>query len=232
MNILLAEDDEVSRQSICEFLCELGHQVIPCENGLQAWEAYREQLFNLVLTDIKMPQMNGINLLQKIKAASNDHEVDVILFTGHGDLNSAITALRLGASDYLLKPIKVLELADIIQRVVEKQARKQSLKFTTEQFVTEEGTITKKHSLNQKEHHKIFTKIIGIGDVGIFSEAMRKIFFETLKLHQDRDIPVLIEGETGTGKEVIARLIHYGDSDNEPPFIDINCAALTQFVRK
>ena len=117
IDILLVEDDTSSRKRLGVFLSKLGHNVVECDNGYLALEALMSKPFHLVLSDIKMPRMSGLELLRTISSLPQYKEVKVILFTGHGDVELAVEALRAGASDYLLKPINIAELVEVIERI-------------------------------------------------------------------------------------------------------------------
>lgn len=227
MKILLVDDDQDSRTYIGEFLSELGHAVVVCEDGDAALKAFDAGFFHLVLSDIKMPRVSGIELLQRLAARPDRQDFDVVLFTGHGDVHTAVEALRAGAYDYLLKPINVEELAAVTERVAERQALRRENRVLNEKFEVKvkEATEETRHELFRLR--QAYLKSVGLGELGIFSEPMKEVVRQARKLHTDRSIPVLISGETGTGKELIARYIHYQSGDAANPFIDLNCAALT-----
>ncbi len=227
MRILLIDDEELSLQAIYGFLThQLGHDVTRCDNGSEALKLYQDNPFPLVISDIRLPGINGIELSRYITGLPQSRFTDIVLITGYGNMDSAIQAMRAGAYDYLLKPIDVEELASIVLRVQEHIS------------LLKENTDLKKH-FDQKlyqattevreKYERIqsaYSKIVGLGDIGIYSAKMREIRDLVVKLHQDRAIPILIEGETGTGKEVVARMIHYGNGDITTPFISINCSAI------
>ena len=121
MNILLVDDDRDSVRSVRRFLTKIGHQVSECSSALQALEQLQAANFPLVISDIRMPGLTGLELLRTIKAGERGRETEVVLFTGYGNMDTAIQALRLGAYDYLLKPINVEELAILVERVAERQ---------------------------------------------------------------------------------------------------------------
>lgn len=212
MKILLAEDNEKSREYLSDFLNQGGHSVTTAENGRQALDYFKTRLFDLVITDIKMPELTGIEFLRQISVYKNERDYDVIIFTAYGDMETAIEALRMGVSDYLQKPVDIEVLADVIRRIEEKRANR-----IPKQADKAVPTRTSGHS----------PLVPGIGPIGIYSQAMKNIVEMAAKFHGDRSIPVLILGETGTGKEVVAKLIHYDNSDIQEPFVDINCANLT-----
>ena len=119
MNILLVDDDKNIRHSLQRFLRELGHNPTACTSGDEALQVFSSGDFPLVISDVKMPGISGIELLQAIR--SLDQETDVVLITAHDDTALAVSALKAGAHDYLLKPINVAELAALTERVAEHQ---------------------------------------------------------------------------------------------------------------
>ncbi|MDA8097287.1 MAG: response regulator [Clostridia bacterium] len=132
LNILLVDDEHESRASLVEFLRDIGYEVTECANGADALQAFANREFHLVLSDIRMPRMSGNELLREIRSRSED--VDVVLFTGYGDMDSAIEALRLGAYDYLLKPVNIKELVSVAEQVAEHQALKRENKILNTKF--------------------------------------------------------------------------------------------------
>ncbi|MHB1418770.1 MAG: sigma-54-dependent transcriptional regulator [Bacillota bacterium] len=227
LNILIVDDDQESRSSVANFLRELGHQVNECSDGTEALSAYSRDDYPMVLSDIKMSGMTGLELLRSISSQPGGNGTDVVLYTGYGNMETAVAALRAGAYDYLLKPINIVELAAITERIVEHQALRRENKRLTEQFDDELQAATKETQQQLSHLKKTAFQLAGLGQVGLFSEAMRRMAEQASKYHVERSIPVLIEGETGTGKEVIAKIIHFGNMDEIGPFVDINCAALT-----
>ncbi|AEG59092.1 sigma-54-dependent transcriptional regulator [Desulforamulus ruminis] len=227
MNILLVDDDQDSRACVGNFLREMGHRVMECDSGRSALNLIASGDFSMVLSDIKMPGMSGIELLKNISFLPEGKKVDVVLFTGHGDMETAIEALRAGAYDYLLKPINVEELAAITERIADYQALRRENMILTKHFEDKLKAETEETRRQLSKLKETLARSMGLGNIGFFSETMQRIAEQANKYHTDRSIPVLIQGETGTGKEVIAKLIHYGESWENRPFVDINCAALT-----
>ncbi|MZP30291.1 response regulator [Heliobacterium undosum] len=223
MNILLVDDDLDSRACIGDFLRDLGHAVDECDNGREALTRYYQGAYAMVLSDIRMPLLSGLDLLQTIMAQPSGQDTAVVLFTGHGDVESAVSALRAGASDYLLKPINVEQLAVITERIAARQVWNPKPRRSSGVAPVE----VKEAIVTEPGQTRVVIHSATLSGIGIFSETMRSIVQSALKFHTDRSIPVLIERETGTGKEVISRLIHFGSIEESAPFIDINCAALT-----
>lgn len=226
MNIMLVDDDQWNREIIAGVLRDLGHEVLECGNGKEALACFRNGRFHMVLSDLKMPHMSGLALLQAIKALPEGENTDVVLFTGYADVTSAIDALRSGAYDYILKPIHAEELIAITEKIADHQALLYQNKVLTENFAAEVDAATQEAREQLNQLKKVVAKSLGVGEVGVFSEAMEKVVELAQKYAEDRSIPVLIQGETGTGKEVIARIIHYGNLQGVSPFVDVNCAAL------
>jgi DNA-binding NtrC family response regulator len=228
MNILLVDDDLSSRKSTAHFLTNyLGHQVTECSNGNEALEFLEKEEFPMLLTDIRMPELNGIELLKKVKSDPRRETIYVVIITGYGELSTAIEALRNGAYDYLLKPVNVEELAAIVEKIAEHQhLLRENREFKTN-FQAKLDESTKEIESQLKDLQSVYADIVGVGKVGIFSDKMKKIARLTEKYHKDRTIPVLIQGETGTGKEIIARMIHYNKGQVTAPFICINCSAIS-----
>lgn len=228
MNILIVDDDISSGSAVADFIEEqLGHKIKLCHNGNDALEILKNEEYQMVITDMKMPGISGIDLLKNIKSLPYGDSIEVIIMTGFADLNSSIDALRYKAFDYLLKPVNVEELAILIERVAE------NIKLKDNNIL--DSNIDNQNSNNKKEtsqrinyYESTIRDIPTVGKVGIFSESMRAVVKMAEQFHEDRSIPVLVEGETGTGKEVMARLVHFGkQSDLLQPFISINCSAIS-----
>lgn len=230
MNILLVDDDTGSRAGVAKFLLKMGHQVTECRDGEEALATYIAGDFPMVLSDIRMPKLSGLELLRRIVALPSK-KADVVLFTGHGDMETAIEALRAGAYDYLLKPINVSELAAITDRIAEHQSLLRENKVLTERFSEEVRAATEDTRQELTRLKKIVLQANGLENIGFFSKEMQNIIKQAQKHNENRFIPVLIEGETGAGKEIISRIIHFGnlsgDMLKQEPFIDVNCAAIT-----
>lgn len=226
MNILLVDDESNSRESVAEFLFELGHQVKQADNAGTAYKYFLEEEYPLVITDIRMPGMDGIEFLQRLKEIKQKN-VDVIVYTGHGDIDTAIAALRYGAYDYLQKPINVSELALLVEKCAEHQHLLSENQKLNSQFEQSVSKATSSIKTELEDYKSAYLKKEGILDIIGASEQIKQVIETALLFHQDKGVPVIIEGETGTGKELVAKLIHYGDTVIKDPFIDINCAAIS-----
>lgn len=227
MKILLVDDDIDSRHSLSKFLVQLGHHVIECDNGQDALAMLKNEAVHLVLSDIRMPCIDGYELLKRIKKSRFLKGIIVVLFTGYGNVKSAVDALKNGAYDYLLKPVNLEELSAILERITEYLALKQENVQLTENFDQHVKEATEGIKKELDELRKAYAREVGTAEIGIFSGKLRQVFRMAKKLHANRDIPVLIEGETGTGKEVVARFIHYGEGNVTSPFVGLNCAAIS-----
>lgn len=228
MKILLVDDEVHSRDAMRWFLKRQQHEVVEFSNGKDALKNYVPEEYTLVLSDIQMPDMTGIELAGEIKKNPQSWQTDIVLFTGHADMQSVVAALRAGVYDYLEKPMNVEELASVLDRVAEHQALLRENKTLTEKFEAEVNAATEATRRELADMKQILAQSM-LGSIGVFSPCMKAIVYQAQQLQGERSIPVLIEGETGTGKEIIARIIHYGSKIGEvepSAFVDINCAAL------
>lgn len=226
MRIMVVDDNDESLQSLCMVLGDLGHDPHPFPDPRGALEAAKSAFYPLIITDIRMPHLDGMELLSLLREDEIAAESDVVLITGHGDMQTAIDALRLGAYDYLNKPINARELAVVVERSAEHQAlllENLELKTKLDEKVAE---ATRDVVKSLEEAKSRLRQVTGIGEIVASSPMMRKLVEEALIIHANPSVPVLIEGETGTGKEVVARLVHHGEGVSAEPFIAINCAAI------
>lgn len=201
MDILVADDEEPIRKLIGRVLEAQSHRVFLAENGNKALSLACQEPVDVVITDLRMPEMDGLELLGALKSQNPD--VDVILMTGYSDLESAIQALRLRAYDYLLKPLNLEYLRHLIERVAEKRS-------------LQKENIVLKGRLRRLQR--------GNGFVGT-SPQVHEIL-EIIEQVAQKDSTVLVQGESGTGKELIARLIHTKSSRKNKPFVPVNCGAI------
>ena len=201
--ILVVDDEDIIRESLTFVLKKEGYYVQEAENGLAAYNKLLEETFDLVITDLEMPEMKGIELLEEIKKLNI--QTSVIIITAFGSLDTAICALRSGASDYLLKPVEFDELLIKIRRL-----------FDVKNLLLENRLLRKEVQRNFD-----FENIIGK------SPAIKKIY-EMIQTVAETDTTVLITGKSGTGKELVARALHYNSKRRSKPLIAVNCGTITE----
>ncbi|OGW22646.1 MAG: hypothetical protein A2077_00325 [Nitrospirae bacterium GWC2_46_6] len=201
--ILIVEDEETLRTSLKRVLSKENYDVAGSGSAEDALEMLGKSAYDLVITDIILPGINGIELLRKIREKS--HEQVVIVITAYGSLETAVEAIRAGAYDYVVKPIIHEEIKQIVKNALKQRA------------LQIENTLLKK----QIERHYDFSRIIGE------NSSMQKILAEVKKIADARS-NVLLLGETGTGKELIARAVHFNSNRADKPFIPINCSAIPE----
>ncbi|MEM7247269.1 MAG: sigma-54 dependent transcriptional regulator [Acidobacteriota bacterium] len=198
--ILIADDEEGIRLFLSEVLAEEGHEVTTAEDGAVALELLQARGFDLLLTDLSMPRMDGLELLRRAK--DEQPELEVILLTAHGSVDSAVEAMRLGAFDYLQKP---LSGPDELRLLAARALERRSL------IASRERADRMSSSLPSLTH--------GAPSMEPVVEALRKV--------ARTEATVLLEGESGTGKEVAARTLHDWSARRDGPFVAVNCAAIS-----
>jgi two-component system response regulator PilR (NtrC family) len=209
-NVLVVDDEQGMRQLLSLVFGRGGHQVRAAENGRRALELLREQAADLIVSDVRMPDMGGIELLRGARALLPD--VGVVLMTAFATVETAREAFKLGADDFIQKPFDVDELKLIVEKTLERL----TLKKENESLKTENEALLK----TQRERGRL-DQIIGR------SERMQAVYqmIETVAAVQST---VLITGESGTGKELVARAIHNLSPRADKPFVSINCGAFTE----
>jgi len=227
MNIAIVDDDPRILASLVKFLSSIDHHVFSFERAADAMQTIQAGDIQLVLSDISMPGMDGFALLDAIKGAPHLRGIPVILFTGKGEVKDAVNAMKKGAYDYLLKPIDLNELMLLIERIGEYLSLRQENAELRNRFDEKVEQTTRELRDRYEVLQKQFARQVGMEGIGVFSAAMRRVFEMAARFHADPSIPVLIEGETGTGKEVVARYIHYGPEMSPQPFVDLNCASIS-----
>ncbi|MCX5854664.1 MAG: sigma-54 dependent transcriptional regulator [Deltaproteobacteria bacterium] len=203
VKILIAEDHDVSRENLAELLTQSGYSVTAAENGRVAMDALTEDKYDLIITDLRMPRVDGLELLKFTKEMNPENVV--IMITGYGTVNTAVDAMKLGAFDFIIKPLK----DDLVKLTVSRALSYVKLK--------EENIALKGHLKDKYD----FGKMIG------YSDCMKKVF-DTIEKVSASDSTILIHGESGTGKELVARAIHFNSDRKTQPLIPVNCGAIPE----
>jgi DNA-binding NtrC family response regulator len=204
--ILFVDDDRDILAMVEQYLTIKGYDVTTVDNGIEAVGIVKEKEIDIVFTDYKMPEFNGLELLVAIKKYRP--QTEVIIVTGYGSMESAIQAMKFGSYDYLQKPFKLDHLKLIIDRIVE------------EKKIKDKAQLIRKIS---KERHQ-YGKLVGL------CPKMREIY-EVIDTISIENPMVLVHGESGTGKELTARTIHDNSDRKAMPFILANCNSLTQATK-
>jgi len=201
--ILVVDDEEIVIQSCLRILSRGGFQADAARDGLEALRAVDENGYDVLILDIKMPKMNGMEVLQRVKEAHPD--IDVIMITGLHEIETAVQAMKLGAFDYLPKPFEPEELELVVDRAFE---RRQLL----------QENISLKSAVSAKYR---FENIIG-------SSPQMQAVYRLIARCAPTNSTVILRGESGTGKELIARAIHYNSLRKDRPFVTVDCTALSE----
>jgi two-component system response regulator AtoC len=200
-SILVVDDDSLMRDSLNETLCRVGFNVELAGTGEEALEKISKTEYDIVLSDIRMPNVGGMELLQAVK--QHLPGAKVVMMTAYGTVQNAVEAMKLGAFEYVMKPFSIDEIELVVKRALDQKKLELENQLLRSEVIGRYG----------------FDNIIGK------TPQMQKIF-ELVEGVADTKATVLITGESGTGKELIAKAIHYHSSRRENPFIRINCAAL------
>ncbi len=199
--IVVTEDDHVQREIISDILEQSGYTVCACADGSTALETIQDMPCDVLLTDMKMPNMDGLELLRRARSLAPD--LDVVVMTAHATIKTAVTAIKEGAADYLEKPFDKDELLLVMARTCERN--------------------------ELRRHNRMLTRLVddavSLGNIVGNSAAMRDVFERTRRAVAVSS-NVLIQGESGTGKELIARHIHFSGPRAKKPFVVVNCAAI------
>jgi two-component system response regulator AtoC len=200
--VLIVDDERKMRRLLQILLEQMGLESVPAANGEEALERFRTEKVDVVLTDLKMPGMSGVDLLAKIRAV--DADVPVIVLTAHGTVQTAVAAMKQGAFDYILKPFDVQAIELVIRNALEMGRYRTENRFLKEQVST-----------------TAFEDLVG------GSPAMQTVY-ELVRQVAPAKTAVLITGETGTGKELVARAVHNLSPRRDKLFVPLNCAAIPQ----
>ena len=201
--ILIVEDNELSRQNLSELMLSSGYDVKAVEDGREAMTAFLEDHYDITVTDLKMPHVDGLELLRFAKEMNPDHVV--IIITGYGTVSNAVEAMKLGAFDFIAKPLK----DDLVKITVQRAVSYAQLKA---------------ENIHLRDHLK---EKYDLGKLLGYSDCMKKVF-GTIEKVADSDSTVLIYGESGTGKELVAKAIHFNSSRRNHPLVPVNCGAIPE----
>ncbi len=201
--ILIVDDEKIVRESLFHWFEDDNYEVDTAEDGETALQKYEKDKYDLLLVDMKMPGMSGLDLLSKIKEI--DKDALIILITAFASVPTAITALKNGAFDYVTKPVDPDELAHLVNKALEQRA----LKIENIQLKENIDEIIKPDNL--------------IGE----SFQMKKVY-ELVQSVAGTDTTIIIRGESGTGKELVAKAVHINSSRKYFPIITVNCGALAE----
>jgi len=202
IEILVVDDEDATRRLCCDVATEAGYRASAVPTTEAALEILDEEPVDIVLTDLRVPQLGGIELLKRIR--EHYAETAVIVLTQYGTIDTAVEATRLGAADYVTKPFRIDDLRSKLNRLV------RSLEMDNENRVLREQLRTRRD----------FGGLIG------FSQKMQRVY-KLIEKVSKHNYPVLVLGESGTGKELVARSIHYMGSRQNKPFVPVDCSALT-----
>jgi DNA-binding NtrC family response regulator len=206
LDILIVEDERSQREMLRDFLTKEGHRVAEAKNGEQAVNLILGKSLDLALIDFRMPGLNGLEVLKEAKRLNP--ELDVIMVTAYGTIETAVDAMKAGAMDYITKPIDLEELLLLIERAAQHRT------------LVRENEMLRRHL-----HEKGITQ-----EQIIFKSAKMAELINLASRIADSKASVLVQGESGTGKELFARLIHTLSSRSHKPLITVNCGALPESV--
>ncbi len=199
--LLIIDDERGIRNTLREILADEGHEVEVAENGKQGLEMAQAKAYDLIFSDIKMPEMDGLEVLKALKEGEEPVETPVVMISGHGDVETAVQALKAGAYDFLLKPLDLNRILITTKNALESKNLKQETKQLRRKVVAKGATM-----------------------VGESAAIMR--VRDIINKVAPTEARVLITGPNGTGKEVVAHLIHEGSARANAPMIEVNCAAI------
>ena len=201
--LLIVDDDYAIRSFLEEALKDVGYNVEKADNGANALKILKNQKIDLVITDLKMPEVDGLQLLSAVK--ENYKDTGLLLMSAYGTVEDAVQAMKVGAFDFVTKPFSITEIETRVQRF-----------FEFKDLKTENIQLKKKISTDEK-----YTSLVGNSD------SMKEVY-SRIEMVAKSDVSVLITGESGTGKELVSREIHKSSIRNNNPYLQINCAAIPE----
>ena len=208
-SVMIVEDDEVLADNIRTYLERKGYEALVCGSAEQALAAFASQHPDVLLTDYSLPGLSGVELIRQVRG--QDAQVKVVMMTAHGNVQCAVEAMKAGAFDYLTKPVVLAELKMLIDKALETQQLEHSLSFYRSRDARGAG----------------LDALIGESPPIMALKAVVRQVLEAESHMTDVDLPVvLINGETGTGKELVARALHYDGTRRDGPFVEVNCASI------
>jgi DNA-binding NtrC family response regulator len=203
LDILVAEDDAELRETLCDSLEDEGHRVETASDGAAALVLARSRHFDVVVTDVQMPRLDGLALFERLREESPD--TAVIIMSSHGDISQAVAAMKNGARDYLAKPLEVDELLVRLQRLGAERALRREL-----------------------EQARAMLSNLAPGAVLVGQSPPIRRLLELIDTVSKSSAATLVTGESGTGKELVARMLHDLGPRRDGPFVTLNCGALTE----
>ena len=199
--LLIIDDERGIRNTLKEILADEGHEVEVAENGKQGLEMAQAKAYDLIFSDIKMPELDGLEVLKALKEGDEAIETPMVMITGHGDVETAVQALKLGAYDFLLKPLDLNRILITTKNALESKSLKQETK-------------------------QLRKKVAAKGPQMIGESAAISRVRDIINKVAPTEARVLITGPNGTGKEVVAHLIHENSARANGPMVEVNCAAI------
>ena len=209
LNVLILDDEEIIRTEVNEFLTNFGYCVFEAERPSAAMKMLAQQEIDILILDVRLPEKDGIDVLREVKDQFSSTEV--IMITGHGDNSTVLECMNLGAFDFFHKPIRLLEIRTAIER--------------TERYIEVQNKLQRL----EKRYEAVSTKLHrSIADIIGSSVAMKRVIDTIVKAAAASDTSVLITGESGSGKELVARALHYASPRSSGPYVPVNCSAIPE----
>ncbi len=202
--VLVIDDEKLLRWSLQQNLEKEGYAVITAEKGIEGLNSFKDETPDVTLLDIHLPDVSGVTILQNIKELNKD--AIVIMITAYGDVQTAVQTIKLGAYDFLEKPFNIDKLKLLVSKALETVSLRKEVSQFRSQLSLRYG----------------FDSVIGASD------EMQKVFELIQKITKSDATTILLQGESGTGKDLAAKVIHYQSRRADKPFMEINCTALPE----